>query len=505
MKQRDLRAQMTLAGSAALLVSATAAGAGPTLLPNTQPYRVKTPSAATGRSGNARLATRALLAKDGKTVFDVTTGELDSGASAPGNIAKVQFKTFDGLGEVAWAKNYPSLTGGGSVAYTFDELHRGQPVQTQANVTGIDGKRTDVVTVTGNVKLRPDLVARGLDSPKQATVGAPVNIAATVLETNGDVGARANCVLFVDGAEIDRADGIYVDGGSAVSCAFTPSFSAVGTHALEVRVTDVVPADWDTTNNSVTGSIQIASNDVPFYWSASAASYQYSSSGMSAGWYRVDDGTYRSEMDWTSVWDNKGWHQSSYLSGQRPAALSFPLTQVSIKHLADDALVGSFELADVTPDSSWGSGDYTENRVYRFDPTTYTIVYIVSYSHGGAGQAIAFTHKYAGDVTYFSSNYQKSWNSYDGIYYYYSRNNAGHSVFGEAWPMTSSAHISLDVADAKGASISADASIAVAAYSDGDDYPYQCQTQSWSWGAQQNCYESHYSESGVRGSASGVN
>src|SRR6185295_11109481 len=126
---------------------------------------------------------------------------------AQGNISKVQFKAYNGDGDVRWTKNYPNLQQGGSLHYTFNDLHRGQPVQTQGNITKINGQRTDVVTVTGNVKLRPDLFVNKVEAPQQSTVGTMVNIASTIHEINGDAGARGNCVLLVDGAEADRADG----------------------------------------------------------------------------------------------------------------------------------------------------------------------------------------------------------------------------------------------------------------------------------------------------------
>ncbi len=43
--------------------------------------------------------------------------------------------------------------------------------------------------------------------------------------------------------------------GDAVSCAFSHSFDTIGAHALEVRVADVVPDDWDTSNNSAALSV----------------------------------------------------------------------------------------------------------------------------------------------------------------------------------------------------------------------------------------------------------
>src|SRR5207249_119724 len=80
------------------------------------------------------------------------------------------------------------------------------------------------------VHFRPDLVASRLDAPAQAPVGAAVNLQGFILERNGEVGARADCVLYVDGAAADRATGIWVDAGGMVACAMTHVFTEARTY-----------------------------------------------------------------------------------------------------------------------------------------------------------------------------------------------------------------------------------------------------------------------------------
>jgi hypothetical protein len=504
-----LRPAITSAVTALLMSAAASADNGPVLHSNARLYRVRNPSAATGRSGSASLAVRALLGKDGKTALDVTTGTLDSAEVAPGNISKIQFKGFNGDGDVRWTKNYSGLTLGGTLQYTFDDLHRGQPVQTQGNITGINGQRTDVVTVTGNVKLRPDLYLKKVDASQQATVGTMVNIASTVSEINGDVGATGNCVLLVDGVEADRANGIYVDSSSAVTCAFTHMFDTVGTHALEVRVTDVVPGDWDTSNNAATGSIDIASNQTPFYWSAWAHKATLTYSSRSAGWYSYSDGTYAEGQDWN--WERNGaqtW-QESRLQGYSPAALSFPLAHVTAQHTGDGTVVSSLDLQDVPADWSWGDGSYGDRGVSRFDPATGLFVYIDTWSWDGRSSTWADTSKYSGDVTYFSHGYANYWYSYSGTTYSYTYNyddNGSFDYWGGTWPMTSTATVNLDVVDANGVTLHASAAIPLEPYEwPCWDLPYECYDHNWGWGAEHYCYESHENCSGTYGSVSGAN
>lgn len=229
--------------------------------PLTQKYRDQGAHAATGRSGNAAIEARALLAKDRTTQLEITTGHLDSTANGAGVLAKLQNKiAYDG-GSV---QTDNAKTTSGYASFTYNGLHRNQNIQVQANVTGVDSNRTDVVTVQTEVKLRPDLAAVTITAPSQARVNAPVNIDGAVAEVNGDVGATTTCRLFADGAEVARIAGIWVDAGSSVACHFQTAFSSPGTKQLALRVTDVVPADYDAADDQTTASITIVDDAQPF-------------------------------------------------------------------------------------------------------------------------------------------------------------------------------------------------------------------------------------------------
>jgi len=115
------------------------------------------------------------------------------------------------------------------------------------------------VTVTTPVYRRPDLQVR-LDAPAEASPGFPVNLVATVSEGNGDMGARTDCVLYVDGAEADRARGIWVDAGDAVTCAFTYMFAAPGARRVRVEVAGASPADFDPTNDAAGADVLVNTN-----------------------------------------------------------------------------------------------------------------------------------------------------------------------------------------------------------------------------------------------------
>jgi hypothetical protein len=233
----------------------------PRIQRNSHKYRDSGKKPAIGRDGNATVQARALLARDGVTTLDVTTGELDQGG-APGSIAKVQVKAFDrrDTSQVRWIETYtPDKKGDdGTIKEKFADLRANDLLQVKTHVDGID-RGTDVVTLRERVKRRPDLAVLTVDAPLQVATYRQVSIGATVAELNGDVGAYADCVLSVDGVEVDRARHIWVDaGGSApVSCAFSYRFPTTGTFQLTVALDGVKPGDWDRKNNSATTQISV--------------------------------------------------------------------------------------------------------------------------------------------------------------------------------------------------------------------------------------------------------
>jgi hypothetical protein len=237
---------------------------GSRVTPNAIKYRNSGVQPAKGRSGNATLEVRALAGRDGATLVEATTGSLEAGTSR-GNIDKTQVKILVGNTP---ARNYNGLRNGGYWSTSYLSLVSGDHVRVQANVSGID-RRVDVVTATTQVARRPDIAVTSLLGPDVSSIDSPVTFSATLLEQNGDVGARANCVLSVDGVAVDEATDIWVDAGSTVNCMFDHTFGDAGTYAVQVSATEVNPGDWDTSNNSAEilvkvkgagdGPVQIAS------------------------------------------------------------------------------------------------------------------------------------------------------------------------------------------------------------------------------------------------------
>lgn len=378
--------------SAALVMSGLAAAEGPALRPSSERYSVKPGQKATGRAGSATLEVRAMVSKDATVLLEATTGTLDSPQAPPGYLSKLALKLFDGNAELVANREYNGLSGAGYRAYTFTDLTRGQPFQVQANIRGIDGARTDVVTVTGTAVLRPDLELSGIEAPGSVRRGADAVISAVIREANGDVGATGDCVLSVDGTEVDRAPGIWVDAGGAVSCAFTTQFSAAGKREVTVSVAGQVPADDDPTNNTLSAEVTVIDGPQPIRYSA-VASYLFTDMTMRMmGTYAINLGTITAGTDWISEYVQRGtWEQAS-ITAWPAAPLSFPVERVEVSFQSGDSAPRSATFEAISSTGGCSSSHSASVGIYL-------------YLCPDSVQASRF----AGQVVYFSQMYTRQW------------------------------------------------------------------------------------------------
>lgn len=388
-----------------------ALAARPVLHPGTQRYRESAPPS-TGRSGSATLMARALLGRDGATTVEVSTATLDTATLAPGNISKLQIKLLDSQGRVRGVENHVKLSSGGRVQRVLTGLGRGQPLQLQANVEGIDGARMDVVTMGTPVQLLPDLAVEQLSAPESAQLGMPVNISALIAERNGDTGATADCVLRVDGVEVDRAPGIWVDAASAVSCAFTHTFSSVGVRVLTVEAADVVPTDDEPSNNQATASLEVI-GWLRFHHSAFVDSIRYHSDNLTEGGYLQLGSTQLTRAEWSNRQVQNSWQQKVELRGELPHALSFPIAAFELTHSSGGVPIPGTAFHELQADSvsqeSTPTGTYVNRCVWEVDPLTAANLTLCTRTGPTTGQTSFTYSRNGGEVTYLSDWYQATW------------------------------------------------------------------------------------------------
>jgi hypothetical protein len=408
------RRGLALAWWAIVAIPASALAERPVLHPGTERYRDSAPPSIS-RLGGATLMARALLGKGGETTVEVSTSTLDTATLARGSISKLQIKLLDNQGRVRGTENHMGLSSSGRLQLILGGLGRGQPLRLQANIEGVDSSRTGVVTVQTEVRRRPDLAVERLSAPPSVQAGMPVNISALVAERNGDTGAEADCVLRVDGAEVDRAPGIWVDAASAVSCAFSHTFASSGTRVLTVEVADVVPSDDELSNNQTTASIEVI-NWRRFHHSALVESVAWRNVTLTDGWYTQVNATQRLGSEWTNRQEQSGWHQSVELRGELPYAMTFPVLAFELEHSSGGARIPGTSFYQLEADSTWETstphGTYTVRCVWETDPLTAANLTLCSRT-GPAAQQTYFTYsRYGGEVTYFSGWYQATWTTH---------------------------------------------------------------------------------------------
>lgn len=469
----------------------SAMAARPVLHPGSLRYRESAPPS-TGRAGSAVLTARALVGKGGETTVEVSTSTLDTAAPAHGNISRLQLKMVDDEGRLLDLQNHNGLNSGGRLQLLVGGLERGLTLQLQANIRGIDAQRTDVVTLRTPVRRRPDLKVQQLSAPESTSAGTPVMIAALVGEMNGDTGAEADCVLRVDGIEVDRAPGIWVDAASAVSCAFTHAFSSAGTHTLSVEAADIVPGDDDPTNNQAAVSVQVV-DWRRFHHEATVASGTSRTVSRLDGWLTQSSGGSRKRSEWFNDYEHTSWQQTVQFRGELPTEVTFPLTLFSLTHSSGGEALPPSAFEALLPEGSYPC----VSAVHPASGGNLTLC-----AHGGRTH---FTYtRYGGEVTYFSYRYQATWitDTRTGTTTFsdWSINSGDTWSWGSEW-WTEGTSYDFDVQVFDGPTrYRATASVTLQPYEDRIQTPYTCQGYTAPNYATETCKSSEYRLQGVRGS-----
>lgn len=502
-----------------------------TAVQSSKHYRESGVPNATGRSGSAHMTARALLSKDGSGTVEVTTGTLDSSSTPPGSFRKVQFKALSSTGNPLQVQNLFPPTASGYYSFASSSLHRAEQLQLQANIDGIDGNRTDVVTLVETVKVRPDLAVANLSFPPSAVPNQAVNISANIVEMNGDTGATTTCVLAIDGNNVDQVNNVYVDAAGSVSCAFVYAFSSPGGHTIQVSAINVVPADWDTSNNSSSGTIEITN---PNTAEQSYGSFEDDNGGFpvtatntSKQWYMgtlVEDvsntfGTTGHTQD-----SNTQFSSSGCTGSTNAVAWQFPVN-VAYSETMDGKSVYSFADTGIAGSTISFSGYNfpicsgivaSENLQYGSDQADDHWNYLSSYQYYDAAGNLLMSsqsiqsERYAGDVTYMSYGYQ--------CYYwsaptndcsspavdYYVWNTPSQSVYGTIVSVGSTWVPSVSTVDAAGNTFSGSISVPLSATQQTSSQPTTCQNlgPDSSGYTYQNCSSSEYNYTITEGSES---
>jgi hypothetical protein len=377
---------------------ATLSPSGATLIPATVKYRDNGGKPATGRSGSAALRALALLGKNGRTDLEYWAFTADPDRFwIPATMTRAQIKALDADSTHMFTRNENGLDS--NIQRTqLGALARGQYLIVQANVKGPDPHRTDVVTVTQRVKLRPDLAVR-LDIAPELPALRPIPIEAVITELNGDMGASTQCILRVNGSVQDYTWGVWIDAGDAVTCAFTHTFPE-GSHAVQVELGTVFPGDWDTSNNRSevvqVQAVRGASLQMNYYASASASRTRtlYQSSSQ---WYNPAT-QQRGEDAWGGGSSAESEH--AFMTGFIDHGLSGEVA-VEMSQSTDGRVIHAESWTTAFPGCAW-----------RFSRGS-SLHVCSSTSESWANTWFSYS-RHAGSVTYHSMWYSRVWDAMTG-------------------------------------------------------------------------------------------
>jgi hypothetical protein len=399
-------------------------------------YKDEGEKPARAQVGRTLFQSRALVDKSGRTELEVTTGTLDSTATPPGYLSEIHVKAFRLDGTHQFNKEFEHLrSGGGYASFYFplapakpardddDEgrakdtrLEHGQLLKLHVEGRGLaSGEEGEAEAKLENtVKYRPDLTVTSLHYDPVAKVNTAVDISASVVELMRDTGAHSNCVLTVTpskggaGTVVDKSPGIWVDANGAVTCHLLYTFPATDTYTVQVSLENVLPGDYDTANNSLSGSIKIVSPALMAYYSTATDLTNTSQ------FVRDIFATPTATVPDQHVSSTSTLHtQSRTLTGTISAAVNLPLKKVSYADQSDGTPLSSLVFSDLAADLTSPLTDPTYDSVAmitRYDSSTGGWFTLRRYSNAstGAGVTNVSWNFYGGDVTYHSESYCKS-------------------------------------------------------------------------------------------------
>jgi len=216
-------------------------------------------SAADPAACRYEISTSALT---GPTATDVSLRvTAPAGCADVASIKKVQLK-IDGTGNADDVVNLDDVQAAGGVAsITVGRVDRGRRID--ANVLIQPSTRTYVLRDFTTAKLRPDLLVARVQAPPQTLTTRPVDVVASIEETNGDTGAAASVTLAGPLGPLAGPVSVTVPAGGTVTVKFPAvALTAAAQTDLKVIVSEAAPAEYDTSNDIGASAVEVTKNEL---------------------------------------------------------------------------------------------------------------------------------------------------------------------------------------------------------------------------------------------------
>jgi hypothetical protein len=436
------------------------------------------------KAGDAQLAVRALLDANKTAVLEATTGTFDDGSVPPGTIEKLVVWIPRPDGKRRDERIFKGRPKDGFFSTALGSLIHGQALTIDATISGIS-RGKDRISLDDQVLYRPDLTVGHIDLPPSVGFGVPTSIAATVREMKGDLGAKADCVLSVDGQTVDRVSGIWVDAGGVVTCHFSHTFASTGRHVVRVDVGNVMPGDYEVSNNGAAVTVDVAPQ-VAF--SGDVCDATYAGSDLNEVIDNAGNVVYRNSNAWAGAIQSV----SVNVSWQTP--ITFPLLTVAGTASSAGSTWPIVAVANVAADSA----DPTQGIcAARSDATGFNWITVCTTGTAGPGATNVNVSTFAGDVTYHSEGACMQTTSFQECTAGFTWNDRTSSQDGTRRSFADAVAISINLSDASGTTLQASPSISLAPYTSQHAVPRTCEMLP---DQMRHCFRQQYLETGVRGS-----
>lgn len=470
---------------------------------HTGKYRDSSLPHATGRSGSATLSAAAIFGGNGVTYLRVTSGSIHHPGEARGELAKVQVKAWGPDGQFLFTQNFQRPTTGPEYEFRFHATPPGTRFQVQANVRGIDRNRTDVVTVTETSRLGPAL-STSIDLPDEVVVGVPTTITGTVRETNGTTGTTTSCVLYVDGNEVDRADGVWVDAGDEVSCVFTYTFDREGRHDVRLELeTPPAEASLLAPPPPASGAVTAVNPAAVARWQASVLDRTVTTlSRYDLTWWKPDG----SHKEYEQTTGESPRSQTVSVTGTLDRASTFPLQNVRL--VIGSNAAGTFlntTWTGLAAQPTTASGQTCTGQLVPEQGGHFTLC---SAGTGYDGSTTFSYTRFAGTVTYHSRGFSRTWDAVTSTetFWTWNDNPETYAGGGQMRNLGTTVGLQLAVTDNLG-EWDVDAAIPLTSFDTLlSEVPYACKTEALWWllgGTQTVCEGRTERAYGWSGSAAG--
>lgn len=339
----------------------------------------------------------------------ITLRPNDGATGAARSLKQVQLKSFDTAGVLRWTRNASDVpapadgSGASTATLTYTDMSRYQPVQAQVLAQTAQTIKTQVLKTSTPVKLRPDLTVSKVQVPQQVQVGQIVNIAASVHELNGDLGATTRVSLQRGDTEIDHADAVTVAAGGITQVILATKFDQAGEYTLRIGTQNTQPRDYDDSNDSTTFTVRVVDGvqSVDYWLDYSNWKGTYSSQWNSS--YGSGQFSQTGEYEWVG----------EGLSSWNPTAqLTFPITRATLRITVDGGQSPLDQQFTVSATGQWNSQCYSSQEGWSYNSDLVTALYVQVVDACGVPRTFVQAWQAASDLIVYSHNHDAYWGDY---------------------------------------------------------------------------------------------